>query len=55
MSSDLRLKLAAVTIILSTVYGVIVAKDPKFATAIAMGYVAILLTIFTLVTFWKKP
>lgn len=55
MTPSLRLKLCVATIGMSTIYAVIVAKDPQLASAIAVGYVAILLTVFVLVHFWKKP
>lgn len=55
MNPSTRLKLSALMIFVSTIYGVVVAQDPDVAEAIALGYIAILLTVFILVNVWKKP
>jgi 1,4-dihydroxy-2-naphthoate octaprenyltransferase len=55
MTPNVRLRLIVATLALSTIYGVIVAQDQDLAQAIAVGYVAVLLTVFVLVNFWKKP
>jgi hypothetical protein len=34
---------------------VILVKDPEVASAIASGYVAVVLTVIVLVHFWRKP
>jgi hypothetical protein len=39
----------------SASYGVLVKKDPAIASAVAMGYVALILTIFVAVQVWRKP
>lgn len=54
MSASLRLLLCGVLIIMSAIYAVLVARDPAFAAAIAAGYVAIVVSVFCLVSFWKK-
>jgi cell division protein FtsW (lipid II flippase) len=42
-------------LVLSAAYAVLITKDPDVASAIALGYVALLLTIFAAVEIWKKP
>lgn len=54
MSASLRLLLCGVLIIMSAIYAVFVARDPAFAAAIAAGYVALVISVFLLVSFWKK-
>lgn len=55
MTANSRLLWSAVLIIISAVYAVLVARDPGVASAIAAGYIAILLTVFVLLNVWKKP
>jgi hypothetical protein len=50
-----RLSLIGLMLIGSGVYAVLVAYDPGVASAVALGYVAFLLTILAAVEFWKKP
>lgn len=54
MSSDLRLRLAAIAIVLSAGYGVLVVEARQLATTLMLGYVGVLLTIFVANEFWKK-
>lgn len=54
MTPNLRLRLCVAMVVMSTMYGLVVVQDPQVAAAIAVGYVALLLTLFTLVHFWKK-
>lgn len=54
MTSETRLKLSGVVILLSALYGVVIAKDPSVASAISSGYIAIVLTILVLNHVWKK-
>lgn len=54
MSASLRLLLCGVLILLSAVYAVLVARDPALAAAVAAGYVALVISVFLLVTLWKK-
>jgi len=49
-----RLYLCGVVIVLSALYGLLVAQAPELAHALVTGYVALLLTIFVLVEVWKK-
>lgn len=37
----------------SALYGILVVEAPKFAEAIALGYIAVLLTILTAINLWK--
>lgn len=55
MTPNTRLSLIAGIIVVSAAYAVVVRKDPAIASAIAAGYVAILLTVLALVHFWRKP
>lgn len=55
MSANTRLASAGLLLIMSAVYGVIVAEDPDLASALAAGYIAILLTVLAIINFWKKP
>lgn len=55
MTSNTRLRLSAVMIIISAIYAVVVAKDPQVASAVSSGYIAVLLTTFVLSNLWKKP
>jgi len=55
MKAHTRLTMSAVMIILSALFAVLVSKDSQVASAVALWYVAILLTVFFLSTVWKKP
>lgn len=55
MRASTRLFWCGVIIIASALYGLLIVRDPEFASAIATGYVAALLTIFIIVHVWKKP
>lgn len=52
-----KARLAWIGVVLagSAFYAVLIAYDPRVASAIALGYVAVLLTIFIVVEVWKKP
>jgi hypothetical protein len=54
MSASLRLFLCGVIILVSAVYAVLVASDPSFASAVASGYVAVVVTVILVVNIWKK-
>lgn len=55
MRPSLRLYLTLVVIIASAAYAVTVTKDPAIASALASGYVALVVTVLVLINFWKKP
>lgn len=55
MTSNTRLKLSAIMIMISAVYGVLVAQSPSVASAVSSGYVALLLTVFIVSNLGKKP
>ena len=55
MTLTTRLRMSVIIIVMSVVYAVLVGYDPDIASAVAVGYVAILLTIFALTNFWKRP
>lgn len=54
MRPSVRLMWCAVMIVGSALYGILVAADPRIASAVALGYVAVLLTIFVANEIWKK-
>lgn len=54
MSPSLRLLICGVIILLSAVYAVLVARDPSFASTVAIGYVAVVVTAILVVNLWKK-
>lgn len=55
MRPSVRLLMCAVMIVGSAFYAVLVSQDTQVASAVALGYVALLLTIFVLVNVWKRP
>lgn len=55
MKASFRLALVALIIVGSAIYGLIVAQDPALASAMASGYVAVVLSVFLLVNVWKRP
>lgn len=55
MKPDTRLILSAFVIVGSALYGMLLLEAPKFAEAIALGYIALLLTILTTLNLWKRP
>lgn len=54
MPASLRLLLCGIVILISAVYTVLVVRDPSFASALASGYVALVVTVFLIVNLWKK-
>jgi FtsH-binding integral membrane protein len=55
MPASTRLALVAFVLVGSAAYAVLVKKDPSVASAIAVGYVALLVTIITALQIWRKP
>jgi hypothetical protein len=55
MRPKTRLGWIAVSIVATFVYAVLVAQDPGTASALMLGYVGLLLTIFVANEIWKKP
>lgn len=54
MKPDTRLILSAILIVGSACYGVLLHEAPKLAEALALGYIAALLTIITAINLWKR-
>lgn len=54
MQPSTRLILCIVIIIGSALYALVVAQSPDVASALMLGYVGILLTIFVATEVWKK-
>lgn len=55
MKARTRLTLSLVMIIGSALYGLLIAEDANIAEAVALGYVALLLTLFLAANLWKRP
>jgi uncharacterized membrane protein len=55
MKPSTRLIWCAVIIVGSAIYGLLIAYNPRVATAIMVGYIALLLTILVVIHVWKKP
>lgn len=55
MKANTRLALSLVMIIGSALYGLLIAEDRGFAEAVAVGYIALLLTLFFATNLWKRP
>lgn len=55
MTPHRRLWLLAALIVISAMYAVVVEKDPELAYAVALGYIAIMLTILIVTACWKRP
>lgn len=54
MLPNTRLILCLVIVIGSGLYALLVKQDPDLASAVMLGYVGILLTIFIATEVWKK-
>jgi len=54
MTPKYRLVLIVLVIVGSAAYAVLVKKDPATASAIAVGYVALLVSVITLIQIWRK-
>jgi hypothetical protein len=54
MLASTRLILCLVIIVGSSLYAILVSQDPEIASAIMLGYVGLLLTIFVATEVWKK-
>ena len=55
MRPNSRLWLIAVLIVFSATYAVIVKKDYTLAYAVALGYIAVVLTVLVVLSCFKKP
>lgn len=55
MRPNTRLFWAAVMIFGSSLYGVLIFYNPRVASSIALGYIALILSIFIAIELWKKP
>lgn len=55
MRPNTRLILSMIVIVGSALYGVLLLETPNFAEAIALGYIAVLLTILTVINLWRGP
>ena len=53
MKPNARLGWVAVILVGSAVYAILITKDPDIASAIMLGYVGVLLTIFIVNEIWK--
>lgn len=55
MTPSARLKVISIMVVLAVTYGWLVAFDKETARAIAVGYIGLVLTAFTLTSMWRKP
>lgn len=55
MRPSIRLYLTLVVIVFSAAYAVVVTQNPALASAVASGYVALVVTVLVTINFWKKP
>lgn len=55
MKASTRLALIALIIVGSSLYALLVVQNPNLASAVATGYVAAFLTLFTMINLWRKP
>ena len=55
MTPATRGKLILGLLALSSVYAFLVGWNPELARAIAVGYIALMLTVLVLINLWKKP
>lgn len=53
MGPNTRLNLSVVVILGSAIYGLLVIEAPSLAEAVALGYIAALLTVLTALNLWK--
>jgi tryptophan-rich sensory protein len=54
MQANTRLALCGVVIVLSALYGLLLEQDRRLAEAVAIGYIAIMLTLLLVVNIWKR-
>ena len=54
MGPNARLRWSIFMIVFSAIYALLIAKDRDLAEAAAVGYIALLLTVFVIVNIWKK-
>jgi hypothetical protein len=55
MTPETRLKAIGALLTLSTVYALLVGVSPALARTVALGYIAVTLTIIAMIICWKKP
>jgi len=54
MGPNARLRMSIFMIVFSAIYAVLIAENRDLAEALAVGYIALLLTVFVMVNIWKK-
>lgn len=54
MGPNTRLRMSLFMILFSAIYAVLIAEDRDLAEVVAVGYIALLLTVFTITNIWKK-
>lgn len=54
MTPNTRLRLIAIMIMFSAIYAVLIVADRDLAGVIAVGYIALVLTVFVAVNAWKS-
>lgn len=54
MGPNTRLRLSVVMIVLSAIYAGLIVQDRDLAGIVAIGYIALLLTLIVLTNLWKR-
>lgn len=54
MKANTRLAVCGLVILLSALYGLILNRDQGLAEAVALGYIAIVLTLLFILNVWKR-
>lgn len=55
MTPKTRLRIVAGLLVLSSIYAWLVGYDPILARTVALGYIALMLTLLVLISCWKRP
>lgn len=54
MGPNARLRWSIFMIVFSASYAMLIVEDRDLAEVVAVGYIALLLTVFAIVNIWKK-
>lgn len=55
MTQQVRFVVIIGVIVFSAGYSILVVKDEGLASAISLGYIAVILTVMLLLRYWRKP
>lgn len=54
MGPNTRLRMSIFMIVFSMTYAILIVQDRDLAEVVAVGYIALLLTVFVVINTWKK-